>query len=190
MISDYPELIAEVAERSGVSDVATRAKMYVGMAEKALSKRLRLAEQEKSVELVTDATGAVDLPADFEEIRTILVGDRYIDRKPLEVILRGRQTGYAVEGRVLKSSHALTAHQLVYYASLPGLEANNTNWLLDDEPEIYLHAVLFQVYTAKNDIARAEATAAYLAGLIEAANRAATMKRIGATRVNFARISA
>ena len=46
MINDYPELIAEVSARSGATDVVNRAKMFVGMAEKMLSKRLRLAGME------------------------------------------------------------------------------------------------------------------------------------------------
>ncbi len=188
MINDYPELIAEVSTRSGVSDVVSRAKMFVGMAEKALSKRLRLANMETATELTTDESGCVDLPADFQEMRSIRVNQQDIERKPLGVVLEGRQSGYAIQAKVLKSTYTSTAHSLVYYAAVPDLEADNTSWLLDDEPELYLQAVLFQVYTANNEIEKAQATAGYLGGLINAANGADHMNRHAGTCINLGNI--
>ena len=75
MIQDYAELIAEVTTRSSVSDVATRAKMHVGMAENMLSKRLRTSDMETAVVLTTDADGLAALPSDYAEMRSIRAGD-------------------------------------------------------------------------------------------------------------------
>ena len=189
MINDYPELIAEVSARSGATDVVNRAKMLVGMAEKMLSKRLRLSGMETAVELTTDANGSVNLPDDYQEMRDIRVNDCLLDRKPLAVILDGYQRGYAVQGGALISSYKSTAHDLVYYASMPSLEANSTNWLLDDEPELYLQAVLFQVYTANNEIDKAQATVGYLAALIEEAHQADHMNRHAGTKINLGNLT-
>lgn len=95
MINDYAELITEAAHRTGMTDVASRAKMYVGMAEEYMRKALRI--------------GSVDLIADFE-----------------------------------------------------GLEANNSNWLLEESPETYLHAVMYQIYAANSDVERGALTKSLL----------------------------
>ena len=185
MICDYPELIAEICARSGVSDVANRAGMLVGMAERMLSKRLRLAGLETGVEATTGEDGLAYLPGDYQEMRSVHVGARSLERLPLDVVSAGRREGYAVQGKKLRSTQASTPHRLVYYAGVPSLEVNNTNWLLDEEPELYLQAVLLQVYLAENDLEKVEATAGYLTSLIEAANRADHMKRLAGTRINF-----
>ncbi|MEG9884919.1 MAG: hypothetical protein V6Z86_10030 [Hyphomicrobiales bacterium] len=185
MIRDYPELIAEICARSGVSDVANRADMLVGMAERMLSKRLRLAGMEKSVEATTGEDGLAYLPGDYQEMRSVHVGTRPLERLPLGAVSAGRRDGYAVQGRKLRSTRASTPHQLVYYAALPSLETDNTSWLLDDEPELYLHATLLQAYLAENDLEKVEATAGYLTSLIEAANRADHMARLAGTRISF-----
>lgn len=87
MINDYAELVTEVAHRTGATDVASRAKMYVGMAEEYMRKALRI--------------GSVDLVPAFE-----------------------------------------------------GLEAADTNWLLQESPETYLQAVQYQVFQSLNDVER------------------------------------
>lgn len=188
MINDYPELIAEVSTRSGATNVVNRAGMFVGMAEKMLSKRLRLANMETAIDLTTDSNGSVNLPTDYQEMRSIRVDNRDIERKPLGVVLDGRQCGYAIQAKVLKSTYKSKAHQLVYYAAVPGLEAANTSWLLNEEPELYLQAVLFQTYTANNEIEKAQATAGYLGGLISAANEADHMNRHAGTRINLGKV--
>lgn len=188
MISDYPELISEVSRRSKVSDVANYAAMHVGMAETALSKMLRLADMETAVEITTDAAGEVALPTDYIEMRSILIGTREVERKSLPLVLAGTVCGYAVQGKTLKSTFKSMAHSCVYYAAIPSLEAANTNWLLEAEPEIYLQAVLQQVYAEQMDIEKATATANYLATLVENANTAARTARLTGTRISLGSI--
>jgi len=188
MIRDYPELISEVSRRSGVTDVANHAAMYVGMAETALSKMLRVGEMETAAEVTTDANGDATLPTDYAEMRSILIGTREVERKSLPLVLAGSVCGYAVQGKTLKSTFKSTTHSCVYYAAIPSLDTANTNWLLESEPEIYLQAVLKQIYIAKTDVERASATATYLAGLIEDANTAARTARLTGTRISLGNI--
>ncbi|QAX31311.1 phage adaptor protein [Leisingera sp. NJS204] len=188
MIADYPELIAEVSHRSGVSGVVNRAKMYVGMAERALSKRLRVADMETAATLTTDAQGRAALPADFEAVRMITVPPGVeLAARPIASVqskYAGRP-GYAIQARELLSTVKETDHELAYYAALPSLEADNTNWLLEKESEIYLQAVLFQVYAGENELERAQATAGYLGALIDALADADLIQRHAHTRITY-----
>ena len=167
MINDYAELITEAAHRTGVTDVASRAKMYVGMAEKALSKRLRVADMEAETTLPTDSLGRVDLPDDYIAARAVFVNTAELPRQSLSQIRQEHASGYVIQGSVLQSSETETDHDLAYYAAIPSLEANDTNWLLKTAPELYLHAVMFQIYTGTNDLEKAQVTAVYLNILIE-----------------------
>lgn len=187
MISDYPELVTEVSHRSKRTDIVNRASMYVGMAEKMLSKRLRLADMMTDGELTTDSNGLADLPTDCQELAQVVVHACKLSKRPLNTILSGAKAGYAITGQKLKSSFRLTPHQIVYFGAVPSLEANGTTWLLEREPELYLQAVLFQVYTGNNDIEQAQATAGYLSGLIDDANTADYAARLSGTRVNLGR---
>lgn len=167
MINDYAELIAEASQRTGVTDVASRARMCVGMAEKALSKQLRVADMETETTLTTDSLGRADLPDDYIAARAVFVNTAELPRQSLSQIRQGRACGYVIQGSALQSSEAETAHDLAYYAAIPSLEENDTNWLLEAEPELYLHAVIFQIHTAMNDLEKAQVTAGYVGLLIE-----------------------
>lgn len=169
MIADYSELIAEATERSGVSGVANRASMFVGMAEHALSKRLRVADAEVLTTLTTDIAGRASLPSDFQMERQVFVPpNTELVSRPLALIQSqfSRSEGYAISGRELVSSERETPHEVIYYASIPSLAINGSNWLLEREPEIYLHAVLHQIYVFQSDVDRAQATAGYLDQLV------------------------
>lgn len=185
MIGDYTELIVEVAARSGIPDVASRARMWVGMAEKMLSKRLRLAEMEQSQWLKTDEAGQVALPTDFQEMRALSVSGQPLSPQSLEAIRTQKRSGYCVQGRLLVSSFAETDHQLDYYSAVPNLEQTHTNWLLDDHPELYLHGTLMQAYLAQNDLEKAQATGQYLNELVRLANESEYLKRHAGTRINL-----
>ncbi|WP_420013332.1 phage adaptor protein [Tateyamaria sp.] len=183
MINDYAELITEAAHRTGVTDVASRAKMYVGMAEKALSRRLRVADMEAETTLTTDNPGRVDLPDDYIAARAVFVNKAELPRKSFSQIRQERACGYVIQGSVLHSSERETDHDLAYYAAIPSLEANNTNWLLDAEPELYLQAVIFQIYTAMNDLEKVQATAGYLNTLIGGVARQDTVARYAGMKI-------
>lgn len=187
MIKDYPDLIAEVSHRSGRGDVANRAGMYVGMAEKMLSRRLRLTDMITDAELTTNSSGLAELPEGCQELISVTVrGDR-LERRPLAALLDGTRAGYSVQARSLKSSVRQSPHQIVYFDAVPSLETHNVTWLLDREPELYLQAVLFQVHTGSNAIEQAQATAGYLAGLIDDANSADSKLRHAGTIVTLGR---
>lgn len=184
-LGDYAELVIEAARRSGVTDLTTRADMIVGMAEDYLSKRLRVAGMETETTLTTDSDGEASLPSDYEEMRSVRVSDAPFRRLPLDQVLNSGTRGYAVRGSTFVSTKASTAHAVVYYASIPSLDSNDTNHLLTSEPELYLQAVLFQAYSSAGDLERAAVTQAYVDRLIDHANSRAYLYRHGNNRVHL-----
>lgn len=188
-IADYSELIMEVTDRSGVSEVANRASMFVSMAENALSKRLRTADQETVVQLTTNANGLVALPTDYAAMRSVRIGTKELRQIPYPATQDSWRTGYAIRGANLVSTQNETAHDCVYYATIPSLEANSTNWLLAAEPELYLSAVLFQVYTGVGNVDMAATMRAYVDQLVGELERADFSARHAGTKVDLSRIA-
>ena len=161
---NYIDLVAEAAARADVPGVAARAAYYVGQAENYLNKALRIAGQEKTEILATDSAGEADLPADFLQLRSTGSAAVYGNR-----LLTG-----VVDGHVT----------LTYYAKLPPLAENGTNWLLDAEPETYLQAVLLQIYMTANDAPKVQATSQVLGTLLEAIKRQDRMARYNGQRID------
>lgn len=184
MINDYSDLITEAVHRTGATGVSNRAGMYVGMAEAALSKKLRVADAEAEATLTTDAEGRVALPDDYIAERGVFVGKSALPRKSFLHIRQDRTRGYAIQGSVLQSSERDTEHVLAYYAGIPSLEIHNTNWLLESEPELYLYAVIFQIYTAVNDLDKAQAANGYLNILIDDLLKSDRVARFAGTRIS------
>ena len=170
MINDYPELIAEVIARTGLEGVPERAAMYVGMAEKLLQKSLRVPGMEGEATITTDANGVAALPSDFLGMRYVSVAGKKLPKLAFGVVDRASRTGYAIQGGNLKSTKKGADHECAYYKTLPSLVTNNTSWLLDEEPEMYVQAVLFQVQSGAGDLEKAKIAFEYLNHLITLAN--------------------
>lgn len=154
-INDYSDLLAQVAEYTGRDDFAYMFPRFVSYAEAKLNRQLRIADQETTVSLTTDASGAVALPANYQEAR-IVYDARGIELKlatPASMLSRYGITGggtpsfYTISGRSLKTAPpAATTITMVYYAALPPLVAGGSNWLLLKYPTVYLYAVSAELY--------------------------------------------
>lgn len=186
---DYPELIAEVTERTGDSAVALRAKMHLGMAETALNKVLRVAGNEADEAITTNSDGEVNLPDDYLAVKSLLSGvwelrpadwqEIQLNRLNNNVTPISARGAYAIRGKRLYTTFADTDLTLYYYAALPPLDLTGTNWLIESDPEIYLYAMMRQVFMAKLDAEKAQAAQTILDGLIMAKNRSDYMARFG-----------
>lgn len=183
MIQDYAELVTEVAERTGIP-IASRAAQYVGMAERYLNQQLRVGDMEATASVTTDSSGEVALPTDYLSMRQVRVSDYQLRQASLAGILNGSKNGYAVRGTTFVSSEKGTAHTLYYYQELPGLAENSTNWLLSQDPEIYVDAVSAQAYKAKFDAEKYQALMAVLFRSIRRINRQDASARHGRMRMS------
>lgn len=144
---DYSELVSEVQHRSGVTDVASRAEHYVRSAERAMEKRLRVGAMEKIATITADETGDALLPDDFLQLRTTAAG--------------------TIAGNVLLTHNCATSFPIQYYAKIPSITLG-PNWLSEAEPELYIQAVLAQVYTANGMAEQAIATMAVVDAMLRA----------------------
>lgn len=166
---NFTELVLEAALRSGIPEFPARADHFVRQAERDLEKALRVGQMEVTASLTADAHGIAPLPADF-----LAVSD---------------SCGLAVfsisNGQLRTTPNA--AFDLVYYAKLPSVVTNGTNWLLDLEPEIYINAVLLQAFAAQADD-RAAAIASLLNERIRALKREDAIARYGARRIDTTRL--
>ncbi len=182
MIADYSELVVEAASRSGHGDIVDRAKAIVGMAEAYLSRHLRVADMETSATLTTNANGTAALPSDYQDARLVRYGTATYQRVPYGEMQAGR-IGFAVVGDNLHCSAKSANIALDYYASIPGLAANSTNWLLIADPVLYLQAVLFQVHTLKYEFDKAQAIASYRDSLLSDLQETDNIRRFRGTRI-------
>jgi len=152
MISDVSELVVEAARISGRNDLAAYAPMLLGFLEAHLNRELRTDDMVAEATLTTDAAGAVALPSDYLETVTLTYGtDKQKLRRLSRYMLNEGVSGYYISGGSLLSSETEQAHALTYYQALPGLWANDTNWLLQAYPEVYLRGLVFEAHKDANN---------------------------------------
>ena len=179
----YVDLVIEVLDRLGMSNKLDNVDRLMGRAEAFLDKKLELGGSEKEVTL-TPVSGVVTLPTDFSKVRQVMRGTKHISAEPLYRINAQASEGYAIKvGTMVLYPASDTDVDLHYYAKLPGLVANSTNWLLDSEPEIYIHALSFQVLVNARKIDEALLERNYLDQLISDVHESDTRQRFRNTRV-------
>lgn len=97
---------------------------------------------EKTVVLPVDV-GAITLPADFLEIRSITGTKLY---KPVAVqaaVLCENEVGYYRTGnRLVFVGEPDATIELLYWAAFPDLTEDQSNWLFDRHPQTYISGVL------------------------------------------------
>jgi hypothetical protein len=179
---DYSELIAEVTARTGDSTVATRAALFTALAETALSKMLRVGAAEKTVTLTTDADGVATLPSAYGRLREIRYAGYPLPVADVQAIQAKTQTGYYMSGGDIITSLPDAPITLYYYEAIPPLSYFDTNWLSDAEPEIYIYAVMKQVFAANLDTEKAAAADAMLTTLVDNFIRADAVARFSKTQ--------
>lgn len=189
---DYSEIIAVATDRVGNPNLPVRADLFTDLAEKALNKQLRTAAQETVVSFTTDVNGEYVLPTDFASIRTLSKGNYQMVQVNLADIKADSFEGFAFRGGSLITSHAETDMEMTYYAELPSLETNGTNWLSLSDPEIYIFAIMKQAYLGlpgAMDIERAQAASAYLGDLIMKMNSDDFVRRFKHARMTTGRVN-
>lgn len=178
---DYPELIAEVTERSGESAVAVKARLFLRLAEAEINKKLRVSGNEETASITTDGDGEARLPDDFSALRMIVMGGRELSAGTFQSLatLGQLSNGYSVRGGTLVTAWPNADMTLYYYAKVPDLSLTGTNWLIEADPAIYIYAMLEQVYLAASDAEKALAARSMLNDLIERRRRDDYTARFG-----------
>lgn len=155
----YAGLKTAIAAWLNRDDLTSQIPDFVSLATATLNKVLRDRRMAVNVDIVTVATGrAVSAPADM--LGPIYLTEKFAEQYPLEQVsperlmeLRrtrfrsyGQPRYYATIGAFLElcptplDAGTLDLH---YYAEIPALSADgDTNWVLTDEPDIYLYTAL------------------------------------------------
>ena len=130
--------------------------------EARLNRRLRTRQQVTSTTL-TVASGTVAVPADFAEVIGVFATDgyEYVARPIQEVQITGPQAFYAISGSNLITNGPEGDRTLTDYATLPSLSSNDSNWLLQSYPALYLYAVSLEAAKYVQDVEKAAAFKAF-----------------------------
>ena len=153
-ISDYADLLVAVSDYIGRDDFAGVFDRLVGLAEDKLNRRLRTSYQEETTTLTPDINGEASLPADFVDVREAFLADQQYARlqgmSPAAIrtyygAIGGAPRRYAVSGRTfIVRPIGQNAVTLNYYASIPPLASNPSNWLITEASDVYLWAVTLE----------------------------------------------
>lgn len=163
-IASLPELVTAI--RDEIDDEGfSESKIYraVTFVESWFNRVLRVPSMETSVQIPVEREKTA-LPADYLQLRNIYqegVPDsplRTMAPAALRRLYQGRAgtpCAYAIENRnLIVGPVGETLLEINYYQRIPYLTVSSpTNWLLDEQPDLYFHAVLARIYRLIHDYA-------------------------------------
>lgn len=156
-LSTYGGLAAAITSWLERGDLDDQVPDMVRLAESQIERALRVREMQATV-TGTFADGAADLPDDFLDLAAISLTTS--PRRPLRYLPLGEfmalpsreETGtplyvtYVGSEMLIAPIQADAPYELVYYQRLPALgTSQQTNWLLDKAPDLYLFAALCEL---------------------------------------------
>lgn len=166
-LSTYSDLQTSIGNWIHRSDLGSVIPDFVAMAEARISRDLRLRKQMTTATLTCVAGSPnVSLPSDwlaFENLSVSANPDRNLVYVPVEHIdskynsaSSGIPAVYTIEGdNIILAPTPDSAYSLpvIYYARLPSIIEDSTNWLLTNHPNVYLFACLIEAaqYTMDNE---------------------------------------
>lgn len=178
MINDKAELLAEIVSRSGYEDIIPRASVAIGLAEKIIEKQLRVSDMVNSLLVSLDSEGMGVLPVDLLEIIEIRQPNSYQSTQyQKDLIVKNNYYGFYVEVDKIFHNPITPTVNLVYYQKIPSLNANDTNWLLNEDAEIYITALMMQAFQMANNIENAVIYKNYLIELLNDYQTADNIKK-------------
>lgn len=161
-ISTYDELQSEVAGWLNRADLNAEIPTFIRLLEARVNRKTRAWQMVKRAYAPLQPVAEyLPLPGDYLELKRVRMtgslvpvaqkamdygSDTEIDRIQAECLTPQMPRWYNIVGNALRLAplpdQAYTA-EIVYYAKLPPLAENaQTNWLLADHPDIYLHGAL------------------------------------------------
>lgn len=157
---NYTELKTRVAGYLHRTDLDSMMPTFVENAEARLNRSLRVRQMEASLaSTAIDANNEIALPAGFLAFKhlwpTVYPYLRLTPQTIDAVLGQNATSGVPSMFAVLGSAAKFDGNgdvQGIYYQSIPGLVANSTNWLSEDHPDLYMHAVCAEAaaYTQDN----------------------------------------
>ena len=150
---NYTELKTAIANYTHRDDLTAKLPTFIQLAEANIFRELSLNEIETSVTATTSGN-SITLPSDFGSVSRLIITyqgrelniDYAID--PSVSTTSGFPSSYTLEKNVLRLFPAPSdaySYTLFYIPSITGLsDANTTNWLSINAPDLYLYAAALE----------------------------------------------
>ena len=195
-ISTYAELQDQVSVWLNKPDVDQTIPTLISLAEAGFRRELRHWKQQKrSVAEINSQYSAV--PSDWLETTRFYTTDgntqpldlisqaELIDRKAASANATGRPQFYAVTGGQFEFYPVpddVYNAELVFFADIPALsDANTSNWLLDEFPDVYLYGTLVHSAPFLGEDARLQTWASLYQAALAGLNQSSQAARYSGT---------
>ena len=198
-LTNYTELKAAIADTLNRDDLTAIIPTFIALCESSVSRDIRHWRMETRSNGVQDAGDAyMQVPADWVETIRFSVSDggtspiALVDPTSMakERAINNNQTGtpksYTLEAgqfHLYPTPIAETNVELVYYAKVPSLESNATNWLLTNSPDVYLYGSLLHSAPYLQDDARLAVWAQLYSAAVTRLNDSSMQAKTGGTNL-------
>lgn len=185
-LANYTDLIASVASWRNRTDLTAQMPDFVALAESRIARDLKLRKQNTAGTISTSAsTRAAALPADWISFESLnvdgssdsllrFVSMEYLDLQFPENGFSGKPVVYSIEGDNVMFGPMpddVYTINVNYLARFPALQANSTNWLMTNHPNVYLYACLLEASLFIMDDEGAKKWGALYTGAVEATQK-------------------
>ena len=183
-IATYAELKTAVANFIDRTDLTSRIPEFIAMSEAAIGRDVRIRQMEKRA-TTNISTEYVDMPTDFIMARNIQLNTssqerlKYLTPEQMDMYRSSQTTGkprnYTIIGTefqfkpVPDGAYEVEIAYLARFAALSG--DNDTNWLLTNQPGIYLYGALVQASPYLKDDERTKLWASLYNAEVESINK-------------------
>lgn len=192
-LANYTDLVSYIqAEARNTSSAFVAAiPDFVTQAEAWFRRELRTDDMVATTTL-TASSETTAVPSGFKGVLAVDIDgspDRPLEGMSLPELKRTYQTtdtgkpfAYAIAdekfwwGPIPDTSYTVN---LVYMASVPGLQANTTNWLMTAHPDLYVAGVMAFAMKYRGDLAKAQLNETVAAGIIAQINTDSAKRRAG-----------
>lgn len=196
-ISNYDDLVSEVAEWSHRDDLTNRMSAFVSLTESLIYRHQPATQMQiekealtlRSMEVtqtLTPAGNKIAIPDRFLQSRALKVDGREVTSKSLNSLninpSSGRACAYAITNEIVFDYLPDQDIELTFYQKPEPLTAvNQTNSLLLQFPEIYLYGCLYHAFSYANDKALEVSYYDKFATAINGANQTDDNARFGSS---------
>ena len=186
-LDTYTNLQAEITDWLNRADLAAKVPTFIRLLEAQVQRTMRVREMVTVLDTtLAGGTNEIALPADYLQMKRIRVTSSVLPSDPLEYASEGeldrieadlasntgaQPTTYGIVGSNIRFTPPADQDysiELTYYAKITGLSSGNqTNWLLNDHPDIYLYGALMQAAPYLKDDDRVPVWQSVLSQLLE-----------------------
>jgi len=192
-ITTYDELKSSIADFLNRDDLTAVIPTFISLAETDMNRKVRHWRMEDRAVAVLD-TQYTALPHNFlEPIRmSLTAGNTFTleivgvqemtDLRANAANTSGRPRYFAILDQAIEvfpSPDADYDLELVYYETLPSLEANSTNWLMTNYPDAYLYGSLLHSAPYLQEDVRLQTWSALYQSVVSAINQDAERAKTG-----------